>query len=215
MHMKILIYLIIIAVVVGGAVMLLSGTPLPESPAAVPGDGAMNEDAKFIDKGVPKEEVGEQFPATRLYTNEGFIDCTYFWNDVRAACPEVKQTEWDNAELWDINAGPETCRFAALGSAEGEFTINVSRSESASAANSVFASGKSDFAALGMKTVDVGGLGEKAYTVPDPYSDEQTGYNFNVQKGPWLVDITSSIPTFCTTETQVKNVVQRILKKLP
>lgn len=213
--MKILIYLVAMAVVVGGVVMLLGGGPISESPADVSGDGVASGDAEFVDEGVPEEEAGAPFPATSLYTGEGFIDCTYFWNDVRAACPEVKQTEWNSNEPWDINAGPETCRFAALGSEDGEFAVNVSRSASVLAADSVFASGKAGFATLGMKTIDVDGLGEKAYTVPDPYSDVQTGYNFNAKKGAWLVDVTSSNPSFCTTKAQTEDVVQRIFKKLP
>ncbi len=58
-------------------------------------------------------------------------------------------------------------------------------------------------------------LGEKAYTVPDQYSDVQTGYNFNVKKGAWLVHITSGNLVFCATEAQTKDVIQRILRKLP
>lgn len=213
--MKILIYLIAIAVVVGGAVMLLGGGPATEAPEELSEDLAAGEDAEFFDEEAPAAEEEEPFPPTKLYNFHGFVDCGYFWNDVRAACLEVKQTQWNSNEPWDINAGPFTCKMKALESEEGEFLVNVSRSESASAAESVFASGRAGFATLGMKTVDVSGLGEKAYTVPNPYSDVQTGYNFNVKKGAWLVDITSSNPSFCTTEAQTKDVVQRILRKLP
>lgn len=213
--MKILIYLIAIAVVVGGAVLLLGGGFISESPADVSGDGVADEDAAFSDVGAPAEEEGAPFPAMSLYTDEGFIDCTYFWNDVRAACPEVKQTEWNSNEPWDINAFPETCKMLALGGEEGEFRVDVSRSGSAASADALFNQTKAGFGTLGMKTIDVAGLGEKAYTVPDPYSDVQTGYNFNVKKGAWLVDVISSNPSFCTTEAQAKDVVQRVLRKLP
>lgn len=213
--MKILIYLIAIAVVVGGAVMLLGGGPTTDAPEELSEELAAGEDAEFFDEEAPAAEEAEPFPPTKLYNFHGFVDCGYFWNDVRSACPEVKQTEWNSNEPWDINAGPFVCRMKALGSEEGEFLLNVSRSENASAADSVFGQTKAGFATIGYKTIDVTGLGEKAYTVPDPYSDVQTGYNVNVKKGVWLVDITSSNLSFCTTEAQAKDVVQRVLRKLP
>lgn len=213
--MKILIYLIAIAVVVGGAVLLLGGSPISESPARDYSRVISDSGEMFSDEGIPAEEEGAPFPATSLYNARGFLDCSYFWNDVRAACPEVRNTKWNSSDPWDINAGPFACKMKALGSREGEFLVNVSRSESAAAAESVFNQAKAGFATIGYKTIDVTGLGEKAYTVPDPYSDAQTGYNFNVKKGVWHVDINSSNTAFCITEERTRDVVQRILRKLP
>ncbi|MDO8584594.1 MAG: hypothetical protein Q7R85_00540 [bacterium] len=211
--MKILIYLVVIAVVVGGAVVLLGGN------GAVLDDMVSDEDAaSFVDEGVPEEEAGAPFPATSLYTDEGFVDCTYFWNDVRAACPGVKQTQWNSSDPWDINAFPQTCKMKAEGGEEdGEFLVNVSRADGkgAESADAIFAEGRANFGTIGFKTIDVVGLGEKAYTVPDPFSDVQSGYNFSVKKGVWLVDITSSNPAFCATEAETRDVVARILRKLP
>ncbi|MBI2075333.1 MAG: hypothetical protein HYT82_01540 [Candidatus Harrisonbacteria bacterium] len=214
--MKILIYLVVIAVVVGVVVVLLgrgdyNKLPLPEG-------AALNEDdMEFVDEGAPVEEAREPFPPTALYNDRGFLVCEYFWNDVRAACPEVKQTKWNSRDPWDINALPEACKMKALGGKDGEFMVNVGRAAGggAQSADAVFDQGRAGFGTIGFKTIDVAGLGEKAYTVPNPYSDVQSGYNFHVKKGVWLVDITSENPAFCATEAQTKDVVQRILRKLP
>lgn len=211
-----LIILLLALVVVGGGILLFSGNQGASTNEV--GDAAfegVDTEGLAGEEGVPEVEEEEPFPPTKLYNFHGFLDCGYFWNDVRAACPEVKQTQWNSNEPWDIDAGPLTCKMKALGSDEGEFLVNVSRSESAAAADSVYNQARASFASIGFKTIDVSGLGEKAYTVPDPYSDVQTGYNYNVKKGAWLVDTTSSIPEFCATEAQTKDVVQRILRKLP
>lgn len=211
--MKIVFIVLAIVLAVSGALTLFGGAP-EEAPME---EAAFGEGAGVVDDAGDGFAAEEEEPVgpEKLYTADGHLNCGYFWDDLRAACPEVKETAWNSRDPWDINALPETCKMQSLPGDEGEFLVNVSRSESASAAESVFVSGKAGFATIGYKTIDVTGLGEKAYTVPDPYADVQTGYNFSVKKGIWLVDITSSNPAFCATEAQTRDVVTRILRKLP
>lgn len=212
--MRMLMYLIAIAVVVGGAVLLFGGRQAAETPADL-AEKSVREEVLPAGATSPEKEAEAPFPPASLYNAHGFLDCGYFWNDVRAACPEVKQTKWNTSAPWDINAFPDTCKMLALGSKEGEFLVNVSRSKSAASADALFDQVRGDFAKIGYKTLDVAGLGEKAYTVPDPFAEVQSGYNFNVKKGVWLVDMTSSNPAFCITAERTRDVVQRMLRKLP
>ncbi|GEM_PF-6640000 len=215
---KIIIYIVIAAVAIGGAYALLGGkSSVPSSPkVAVTGAPQTAPSPGIKTPSAPSAAI------SGLYNASGDVDCNYFWNDAQNSCSGIKNTRWTLKSNWNIDAQAHGCSMTAIGPDDREVLTlgitdfkGVSEMQKGTPAVDLAYKTALDGSAFIGTPVGFSGLGTKAYKVLPDVNNPVDALQIVTEKSTWIVNLLSLGSSLCHSEDSAVAFVRAVANKLP